>query len=104
MHWVLKGSPEVLGLLPTFLSSHDERPVVEQLHEAYAHGGGWSPMEGFELLTPTDYPFSWSLCYPEDRPLKAIACLRLREEDVVLFQSSFVVVRNSYGWQVSRMD
>jgi len=35
---------EHLGLLPEFLDPKDPRPARAQLHEHYAHGGGWRPL------------------------------------------------------------
>ena len=42
-------TPAYLGLLPGFLSVDDDRPAKEQLHENYAHGGGWHTLNGFRL-------------------------------------------------------
>lgn len=50
MRWVLfhpKMTPEMLGLIPSFLSESDPRPAREQFDENYQHGGGWRPLPNF---------------------------------------------------------
>ena len=116
MIWTVHSAyrPEVLGLLPEFLSPADERDVRTQLHENYAHGGGWQPFEGFELqrnlATHTgsheavEDPMAFTLQYPEDPPVRALAYTTLRDETIILFQWSWVVVIGPWGWEVARMD
>ena len=96
---------EALGMLPHFLSPLDPRPARVQLHEAYAHGGGWQPFAGFTLQRPTGEPTSWSLQYPEDPPMQAIGYARLRAETIVLFENSWVaIVQPSGEFEIARMD
>jgi hypothetical protein len=43
MIWILKhprARYDMLGFIPQFLDDADPRPAREQLHSAYAHGGG----------------------------------------------------------------
>ena len=107
MIWTINAlaTPEHLGLLPQFLSDLDERPARTQLHEAYAHGGGWLPFAGFSLVRPADEPTSWSLQYPEDPPMLAIGYTRLRDETIVLFENSWVAIVQPDGeFEIARMD
>ena len=107
MTWICNSlvRAEALGALPYFLSAHDERPARTQLHEAYAHGGGWHRFEGFTLRRPTGEPTSWSLQYPGDRPLQAVGYTRLRDETVVLFEHSWVAIVQPDGeYEIARMD
>ena len=64
MEWTItdpRYSVETLGLVPMFLTDADPRPAAEQFEENYAHGGGWSPFEGFTLDTD-----NMELSYPGD--------------------------------------
>lgn len=105
--WTLSphAHPSALGILPLFLSEADPRPAATQLHEAYAHGGGWQPFKGFTLGRPEADPLTWALEYPGDRPMEAVGFARLRDETVVLFEYSWVAIVAADGaWQVARMD
>lgn len=96
---------EALGLIPHFLSARDERPARTQFDEAYAHGGGWRPFEGFTLCKRTMEPSSWYLSYPEDPPMSALGYTRLRDETIVVFENSWVVISQPGGeYEIARMD
>lgn len=41
--------PEDIGFVPYFFEAGDERHPAEQIAERYAHGGGWTPQEGFTI-------------------------------------------------------
>lgn len=97
-------SPEALGLLPEFLTHADDRPARTQLHEAYAHGGGWHRFEGF-TLNASEPPEAWKLAYPGDPAMRLIGYTRLRDETIALFESSWVAVVAADGtYEIARMD
>lgn len=103
--WIYNNRPEELGMLPFFLSPNDERPARTQLHEAYAHGGGWRPFPGFTLHQADVEPTSWTLHYPEDPPVRAVGYTKLREETIVLFEYSWVAIVQPDGkYEIARMD
>lgn len=88
-----------VGFIPGWLSEHDPRPAKEQLHEAYAHGGGWFPMEGWTLNKDL------SLSYPQDPDFAPMAMIRLRDERVVIYDCGFVAIIQTDGkFEVARMD
>lgn len=94
---------EYAGLLPTFLSERDPRPAKEQLHTAYAHGGGWRPFRGFRFHQL--HPGSAQLLYPGDPPMREISRAKLRNETIILFQADWVAIVQSDGsFEVARMD
>ena len=99
--------PEALGFIPLWLRLSDPRPIREQLHEHYAHGGGWRPFKGFKLVRPADNPdpLSWTLAYEGDPPVRAIGTALLRNERIVLFRHSWVAIVHPSGeFEVARMD
>ncbi len=94
-----KATAEHLGLIPMFLSDDDPRPAKEQLHENYAHGGGWHPFNGFKLQADD------SLTYPGDPPQRPIAEMVLRDERVVLYPHAWVaIIQPDRSYEVCRMD
>jgi len=92
---------EHLGLLPMMLNDRDPRPLREQLHTGYLHGGGWHHFPGF-TLTKLDH-----LTYPGDPPLVPLAEIttRLRQERVLFYDHAWVAVVNpDRSFEVCRMD
>jgi hypothetical protein len=102
MMWVLLHpdmTPEHLGLLPGMLNANDERPAREQFDANYQHGGGWHPMKG-HVLGPDN-----SLTYPGDPPLSPLAFTLLRDEQIVFYDCSWVVIiQPDRTFEVCRMD
>ena len=95
---------ERAGLLPLFFSSNDMRPAAEQLHENYAHGGGFHPFEGFQLLD-RHLPNKAQLAYPEDPPMRELSRGTLRDELLIFFESSWLaIVQPDGGFVVTRVD
>lgn len=99
-------NPRALGLIPSFLSEHDPRPVKEQINEGYAHGGGWSKFDGFDIkgFDPVD-PMKTSIRYPGDPPFQCIAWVALRNEVVLVFGYSWVaIVQENGDYEIARLD
>jgi hypothetical protein len=93
------------GIIPLMLSEHDPRPMREQLHTGYAHGGGVQPFKGFAELIDHDNPMNSELYYPGDPPTKAVAFARLRDELFILFAHSWAaVVSPGEETIITRMD
>ena len=92
------GDPEDWGLIPSFLDTSDPRPAAEQFNAHYI--GGWRPFEGFTFDNKAG-----TLTYPGDPPYKVMSCLLFRDEIILLFPSSWVLILQHDGtWQVCRMD
>lgn len=92
--------PDLAGYIPTFLSASDSRSAKEQLHENYAHGGGWSPFKGF-----TFNPDDLSIKYPGDPSYPAVAVITLRDERVIIYPHAWVaIVQKDDSYEVARMD
>lgn len=102
MIWIAKHSqarPDMLGFLPSFLSESDPRPAKEQIHTAYAHGGGWYPQSGFTLLP------NGNLAYPGDPPIQVLFEANLREEVIRFYDCEFVAIIQPDGtFEVDRID
>ncbi len=87
------------GILPEFFDEADPRPAKEQLHERYAHGGGFIPFNGFKLEVDVEGQFS--LAYPEDPAMVEIGRAKLHErETIVLFTSSWLAIIQEDGTHV----
>jgi len=93
--------PDLLGEIPHFVNEADDRPAAEQFDDNYAHGGGWRPMEKWELD-----PDGCAITYPGgDPPLKPLAFATLRDELILVYPHAWVViVQNDGTFEVSRMD
>lgn len=91
-----------LGVLPMFFDEADPRPAREQIHERYAHGGGWNSFSGFELKMDKR---GRHLVYPEDPPMREIARGKLRDELILLFECNWVaIVQKDDTYEVARID
>jgi hypothetical protein len=91
---------EMLGYIPLFLSVNDPRPARQQFAQNYAHGGGWDPMPGWDLLP------NGNLKYKADRDSLPIwAEARLRDEIIRVYESDWVAIIQPDGsFEVCRMD
>lgn len=89
-----------VGLIPTCLSEDDPRPAREQFDTYYA--GGWSPFDGFELSLDS-IP---KLKYPGDPSMPPLAYAWLRDEMIVVYPSSWVMILQRHGGshEIARMD
>lgn len=86
-----------LGIIPTFLDDADPLTAREQIHRAYQ--GGWSPFVGFKLLAGD------RLAYPGDPPMAPLWRAMLRNEEIVVYDSGWVLVRQAdQTWEVARLD
>lgn len=87
-----------LGYLQNFLSTASPATAVEQIDRMYSHGGGWQPMSDWKMAGDT-------IQYPGDPPLSPIARTRLRDEEILLYPSSWVCVRQPDGaFEIARVD
>lgn len=106
--WNVKNNMAVerLGYLPQIIRTDDERPVSEQITDRYAHGGGWMPFDGFEILTGGySDPQNLVIQYPDDPPYEALAWVQVGKELVVVFPHAWVMVMQpDETFKISRMD
>jgi hypothetical protein len=94
------GALALAGHIPHFFDSRDERPAKEQIHDNYAHGGGWNPFTGF--VRDRD---SMALTYPGDPALFPYLMIHLGDERVYIYPFSWVVIEQPNGaWEVARID
>lgn len=96
---------ERTGFIPHFFSAHDLRPAKEQLHTAYAHGGGFQPFKGFTLKYDAANPLESTISYPGDPVFRAIAWGKLREEVIIVFDHAWVFIVQPDGtYEATRCD
>ena len=94
-----------LGFLPEWWrAQYDERPVTQQLHDAYRHGGGWDPLPGFVLQDGNKAQYKPN--DPDrDPPYEPLAIGEANGEKVIVYDHSWVGVINKDGtFEMNRMD
>ncbi len=90
---------DVVGFLPQFFSEQDPRPAKVQIDRNYAHGGGWRPFIGFQLLEDRN------IKYPGDPIYRPIAEAKLRDETIVMYPHSWVAIFQKDGtFEIARVD
>jgi hypothetical protein len=90
---------EHLGIIPMFLSAFDPRTAVEQIDDAYAHGGGWRKFDGFAMQA------DGSIEYAGDPPYPVLAEAWLRDECIRYYDHSWVaIVQKDGSFEVARLD
>lgn len=95
--------PDMLGLIPSFVQDGDERPVIEQINERYAHGGGWRDMEGMVI----DLDGSGALVGPSGSRFALIGATIYPSHDTLMlvFESGMTaVVAADASYRVARLD
>ena len=91
-----------VGLLPEFFDERNPQSARDQLHEAYAHGGGVHPFKGFDLI---EVDGKAALQYPGDPLAHEIARATCRDETIILFAYSWVaIVQKNGAYIVTRCD
>lgn len=94
-----KATPDMLGLIPDFVSEADPRPAKEQFHTAYAHGGGWNDFTGFAMLS------DGNMQYPGDPPTRLLYETQLRDETIRVYEDAWVAIIQPDGsFVVSSLD
>jgi len=90
---------EAWGFIPAFLHADDPRPAREQFNERYM--GGWQHFGG-----PLEFDAdALTLSYPGDPVMRPMSCMIFRDEVLLLFPSSWVVIVQQDGsWEACRMD
>jgi len=98
--WVAKhpqAHPDMLGLIPGFLSENDSRPAKAQFHTNYI--SGWNSFQGFKMLE------DGSLKYPGDPPTRLLFEAKFRNETIRFYNHSWVaIVQQDGSFEVARMD
>lgn len=93
---------DMIGFVFDGLNETNPAKAVDQLDKSYQHGGGWHELPGFKLFERGEHKM---LSYPGDPPMALIAYVKLRDELIMLFESSWVCVRQPNGdIAVARMD
>jgi hypothetical protein len=89
---------QVWGYIPTFLSLDDPRSAIEQFNDNYI--SGWNKFNGFVLDKK-----KLTLKYPGDPAYKPIDKMKFRDETIVIYPHSWVMVLKADGtYEVCRMD
>lgn len=94
-----------LGLIPSFVDNQCKDDAVTQIHNNYAHGGGWRDLSGYQIHFTQDGRVE--LLGPEkcDPPLKEMARGLHGRELVFVFEFCMVAVVNSNDvLRVARID
>ncbi len=94
---------QLLGFIPSFLDDDDPAPAERQINNAYAHGGGWYPYDGFNIAVISNALVSRD--FPEEPDLHPLAETRLRDERLYYYNYSWVAIVQPDGrYSVARLD
>ena len=86
------------GIIPSFLDEADPRPAREQFNERYS--GGWQHFPGGRFD-----PKRLTYNYPGDPPLEPVGDIVFRDEVILLYPYSIVLIVQPDGtWETCRMD
>jgi len=96
---------EAFGMIPHWIDRYQEDPLWFQVHEGYAHGGGWRDFEGFEVLQG-DAETPYEIQYPEDPVYEEIGRIQTEQEVLVMFPNSWVLWQNlkDGNTKIARID
>lgn len=89
---------ENAGFLPTFFDESDPRSAVEQLNEAYQHGGGVSPLQNTTVFNPEKKGASRLVfTFPGDdddevESYEEISRGTMRDQTIILYDYDFVAI------------
>ena len=112
VHLFHSRAADLVGFIPSFLPASD-RPAADQFNQYYAHGGGWSPMQGWEhfydtLRSPTGETIADALFikYPGDPTYQPVAMIETDIERVWVYQYAWVAIENKEtdAVEIARMD
>lgn len=95
---LIEGDPEMWGFIPSFLNKDSPATTIQQLNAGQP--GGWHKFEGFKFDKDRKI-----LTYPGDPPMKAISTMHFKDDIVLLFPHSWVLVLQPDGkFEVARCD
>lgn len=91
---------EAMGYIPFWLKDKPKRwKLKDWFQRVYAHGGGWCPMDGWNLQD------DGKLEYPEDPPIAPFAYFLVDDEVVYIYPHAWVCIKQKDGsFEVARMD
>lgn len=92
-----------LGAIPAFLAMPGADKAAQRLDMHYRHGGGWSPMAGWEIVDRNNM----TIRYPGDTPLRPLAAVPYSDdEQVYIYPHAWVLVLQvaTGEFEVARMD
>jgi len=84
---------EALGMIPAWIDPNQEDPLWYQVHENYAHGGGWRDYDGFTVERGSGGR-RYVLSHAGDPDMREIARLQTASEVLVMFPYSWVLWQN----------
>lgn len=91
---------DFVGFIPEFFSEDNPASAKEQIHRAYAHGGGWNPFQGFKMSDD-----KMRIMYPGDPAFNAIATARMRDETIILYEHEWLAIIQPDGsHEIARID
>lgn len=94
--WALE---DIVGLVSLFIVTDEAVPAAKQLDQGYAHGGGWSPFNGF--IHEGDF----ILRYPGDPSMPPLAKCQLGDETILAYPHAwFAIFQPDGSFEVARMD
>lgn len=93
------------GFIPEWIDERDERPMWEQVHENYAHGGGWQNFSGFDILSG-DADNMYRIAYAGDPEMHEIGRIQREADRLIMFDHEWVLWQSATSdeWKMARID
>lgn len=92
---------EMMGMVSGWISEGNPEPAAKQIDAMYRHGGGWHPLQGWQLVDKQ----TGKMKYPGDPALLPIASAKLREERIFAYPHAwFCVVQKDGSFEMARID
>ncbi len=96
------GTPDHVGIIPTFFDLDNPDPAVQQIDDNYQHGGGWRPMKKDAWKRNEE---NEELTYPGEPPLEPRAAIIVHDDVVYVYDFGFVsIVHPDGSFEVARVD
>ena len=92
---------EAWGHVPEMLAMHDDRPLWEQIHDEYSHGGGWRTQPGWDFTIDDGV---WIAKYPGDPDMTMIDKMMIGDETLVLFDYGYILWTDGDNFKMARID
>jgi hypothetical protein len=90
---------DIVGYIPSWLSTLDPEGAEKQIDKHYKHGGGFDHFEGFKMDD------NFGLYYPSDPTFYPLAAAKLREELILFYPHAWVaVVQKDASFRIARID
>jgi hypothetical protein len=98
---VLPKLVEQWGFIPHMVTPHSDKPLWEQIHDNYGHGGGWRTQSGWTFENRDGV---WYGEYSGDPVMRMIDMMQVGDETLALFPYGYVMWTDGDNIKMARID